>query len=383
MNLARSILFVSIGFSALKAIPLTHQSSGIDLNTLSKENETQDSNKILIAIIDTGADINLSVFKNLLWSNPGETGLDSQGRDKSSNGFDDDANGFIDDVHGWNFIDNSSDISDQHGHGTHIAGLISANLKQGSNSKVQFMILKYYDETKNPASIFDASNRSLEYALKMGATVINYSGGGDLPNLEEQKLYNQAFLKKVLVVAAAGNEGRSNDVQGFYPASYGFENIISVASLDTQGELLKTSNFGSHSVDLGALGKDVVSTLPGNRLGKLTGTSQATAIVTGLAVSLMATHGQFKDPTLIKERLIATSNLQEILIGRVIHPRVPDLERATTMKDRNELSPGIQLAQSRISHVFDDPLSVRPIAIDREVSSLGEKAQSEVESKKN
>ena len=115
---------------------------------------SQGSRSIVVAIIDTGCDVHHEDLANNIWTNPGESGLDSQGRDKSHNGIDDDGNGFIDDVHGWNFVANNGDLSDNHGHGTHIAGIVGA---EGGNNKgiigiapkVSLMILKYY-EPKTP-----------------------------------------------------------------------------------------------------------------------------------------------------------------------------------------------------------------------------------------
>ena len=86
----------------------------------------------IVAVIDTGVDINHPILRDQIWSNPGETGLDKYGRDRSNNNIDDDMNGFIDDVHGWNFLANNNDLSDHIGHGTHVSGIIvsqSKNLK--------------------------------------------------------------------------------------------------------------------------------------------------------------------------------------------------------------------------------------------------------------
>ncbi len=68
------------------------------------------SKNVVVAIIDTGADVRHEDLKNNIWRNPGESGLDQRGRDKASNGVDDDGNGFIDDVNGWNFVSNSNDL---------------------------------------------------------------------------------------------------------------------------------------------------------------------------------------------------------------------------------------------------------------------------------
>ena len=73
--------------------------------------------EVVVAIFDTGIDLNHPDLKNRLWTNPGEI---------PGNGLDDDGNGFIDDIHGWDFVDDDSDVSDTDGHGTHVAGIIAA-----------------------------------------------------------------------------------------------------------------------------------------------------------------------------------------------------------------------------------------------------------------
>ncbi len=108
-----------------------------------------DKSKIT-AIIDTGIDIDHEDLSENIWVNPGETGFDSKGLNKANNGIDDDNNGYIDDVHGWNFVSNNNNLADNHGHGTHIAGIIGAiaeNKKgiSGIAPSSTLMILKYYD----------------------------------------------------------------------------------------------------------------------------------------------------------------------------------------------------------------------------------------------
>ncbi|QDK37293.1 S8 family peptidase [Bdellovibrio sp. NC01] len=229
---------------------------------------------IVIAIIDTGAEVNHPLIKENIWTNPKEV----------INGIDDDGNGFVDDVHGWDFVSHSTDLSDNNGHGTHIAGIIQ---QRAQSAHVKYMILKYYDNGKAEEDNVTATIAAIKYATKMKVDIINYSGGGYDRNPKEEEAIKEAQRQGILFVAAAGNGGINTDTFGYYPASYKLSNIISVAAMDSAKHLIDSSNYGSQSVDLAAPGKRILSSLPGGQYGYMTGTSQATAWVSGLAASLM------------------------------------------------------------------------------------------------
>src|SRR5262249_38710451 len=133
--------------------------------------------------------------------------------------------------------------------------------------------------------------RAIQFAVQHGAQIINYSGGGADPALAERMAIEEAEKKGILFVAAAGNDGHNNDVAPYYPASYPLDNIVSVASITKQNQLLPSSNFGK-TVYIAAPGLSILSSLPGGRFGTMSGTSQATAFVTGAAALLAS---QFKD----------------------------------------------------------------------------------------
>lgn len=133
--------------SALFNDPAIKQAWGLKKSDAARAwSVTQGSSDTIVAVIDTGVDEEHEDLKTNLWTNPGETGKDAKGKDKASNGIDDDDNGFVDDVHGWNFVSNNNRLEDNHGHGTHIAGIIGAeagNKKgiSGISPKVSLMIL--------------------------------------------------------------------------------------------------------------------------------------------------------------------------------------------------------------------------------------------------
>lgn len=254
---------------------------------------------IVIAVIDTGADTKHHELQKYIWINEGESGKDSLGRDKSTNLVDDDDNGFVDDLHGWNFVNNTNDVSDSHGHGTHIAGIIKKEFQKHSASgtslpSARLMILKYYNAQATDTENIMNTVKAINYAVKMQARIINYSGGGGSPFLQEYQAIEKAAQKNILLIAAAGNNNSNTDTKKYYPANYNLENIISVAATDNEGDLVSFSNYGPQSVDIAAPGKSIYSTLPNNSYGTMSGTSQATAFVTGVAAGVLAKLSQKK-----------------------------------------------------------------------------------------
>ncbi len=308
---------------------------------------SQGSRDIVVAIIDTGCDIKHEDLANNIWVNPGETGLDAQGRNKATNGIDDDGNGFIDDVNGWNFVGNNNNLVDHHGHGTHVAGIIGA---EGGNNKgiigiapkVSMMILKYYD-VKTPADNLKNTILAINYAVKMKVNIINYSGGGLEYSADEKKAIQEALNEGILFVGAAGNEHSNSDKKKYFPADYGLPNIISVTAIDSKTRVLPSSNYGVETVHLAAPGQAIYSTLPNNTYGPLTGTSQATAFVAGAAAVVMAHKKNFTYEE-TKKYLLATGDGSETLVDKTRTSRKLNLYKALTMLDSGIGVTGIQAA---------------------------------------
>ncbi|NQZ00519.1 MAG: S8 family serine peptidase [Bdellovibrionales bacterium] len=298
---------------------------------------SQGSKDIVVAVIDTGADMHTDLINNL-WRNSGETGKDIRGNDKSTNGIDDDKNGYIDDVHGFNFVGNNHDLSDNHGHGTHIAGIIGA---EGGNGvgisgvapKVSLMILKYYDPKAPGINNLMNTVKAIDYAVRNGAHIINYSGGGLEPSPQEKAAIARAEKRGILVVAAAGNEQSDSDVHGYYPADYELTNIISVTAINKSRKVLDSSNWGLNSVDLAAPGHNIYSLLPGNQYGFMTGTSQATAFVSGVAALVMAQDPELRSAEKIHKYLTQTGDIDMNLLGKTRYTKRLNSYKALTIKD--------------------------------------------------
>ncbi|HMN67125.1 MAG TPA: S8 family peptidase [Bdellovibrionales bacterium] len=268
--------------------------------------------QVIVAVIDTGCDASHPDLRGNLWTNPGESGLDENGNSKATNGVDDDGNGLADDIHGWNFVDSSPDLMDEHGHGTHIAGIVAG--RRGVAPGVSLMILKYYDPKNTGVDNLKFTVAAIRYAVRNGAQIINYSGGGVMKSAEEEAALGFAAQKGVLVVAAAGNDGMNSDFMHFYPAGYDLPNILSVGATDRADRPLPISNYGIQTVDVAAPGKNIYSTLPNGQHGYMTGTSQATAFVTGVAALALANRPEFtRDPAALIMELMLNSSSRSVL----------------------------------------------------------------------
>lgn len=299
---------------------------------------SQGSRDIVVAVIDTGADIHHPDLTKNLWVNKGEIGTDKYGRNKASNGVDDDGNGFVDDVHGWNFVKHNNDLKDDHGHGTHIAGVVGA---EGGNGvgisgvapKVSLMVLKYYDSKGSDVNNLSNTVKAIDYAVKMNANIINYSGGGLAPSSEEKAAIERAMKKGILFVAAAGNERSNSDIRKYYPADYGLPNILSVTAIDKSKNVLPSSNYGEQTVHIAAPGNDIISTLPNGQYGYMTGTSQATAFASGVAALVMANNAQLRKADEIIKYLTKTGDTDSNLIGKTRYSKRLNSYKALAIQD--------------------------------------------------
>ncbi len=271
----------------------------------------------IVAIIDTGIDIDHPALRRNVWVNPGESGIDRDGQSKEKNGIDDDENGYVDDVHGYDFTREEDSNRDEHGHGTHIAGIIQS---ESGDRDVRYMSLVYYRNGIDGESALKNSIEAVRYAIAMNADIINYSGGGNLANSEERAVFEEASRKGILVVAAAGNEASNSEKNPFFPANYHLPNIISVTATDGNANgLLPSSNFGEKSVAVAAPGKDIRSTVPGGGYGLMTGTSQATAFVTAAAVRILQStryEPSNPSPELVIEKLVTAGSVSLGLRGK-------------------------------------------------------------------
>jgi subtilisin family serine protease len=251
--------------------------AGADIHAAEAWEATTGAN-VTVAVVDTGVDLTHPDLAPNLWSNPADP----------LNGVDDDHNGFVDDVHGADYANEDANPTDDAGHGSHVAGIIGAKANNatgvaGVNWDAKIMALKFLD-ADGSGNTADAAN-AIDYAVSHGARVINASWGGPAFSQALYQAVRRAGDNGVVFVAAAGNDGHNADVKPDYPAAFDLPNVVSVAATGSRDELVDFSNYGAASVDLGAPGDDIESTVPkitdASGYASFSGTSMAAPFVTG------------------------------------------------------------------------------------------------------
>jgi len=240
---------------------------------------TTGSDKVIIAVIGTGVSLDHPELQDKIWTNPGEI---------PGNGIDDDRNNFVDDVHGWDFVNWPGEPQDDHGHGTFVAGIASAEtnngiLIAGVSWGAEIMPVKVLDR-EGVGSIADA-NGGIIYAADNGAKIINLSFTltGSAYSNAVQNVVNYAHSRGALVVAAAGD---SADGSYQYPAA--LNHVVSVVATDRDDERWSDSTYNDR-VDIAAPGDGIRSFWEGG-YGLISSTHMATPHVSGLAALIWSVN---------------------------------------------------------------------------------------------
>lgn len=273
----------------------------------------------VIAIIDTGVDITHPDLAANIWTNEAES--------SGASGYDDDRNGFTDDVHGWDFVNQTGDINDYSGHGTHCAGIAAACGFNGTG-----IIGANPDAVIMPLTVLQSNGqgdvatiiKAVDYAIANGANILSMSLGSYSASVALEDALARAYQKAV-IVAAAGNDAlclnHSHPEKGqqapmpMFPAAYTF--VLGVQASDRQGDLASFSNYDDDGAIFSAYGEEklynyeltvpgafVMSTYPGGGYKSLNGTSMATPLVAG-AVSRLLQAKEYDN--------------KELLFGDLIH----------------------------------------------------------------
>lgn len=237
--------------------------------------QIHDSAKIIVAVIDTGVDYTHPDLKDNMWSRNGQ--------------------------YGYDFYDDDSDPLDEQNHGTHCAGTIGGIGNNGVGVvgvswNTQIMALRFLGP--DGAGATSDAVKCIDWAVDNGAHIISNSWGGPDTSPELAEAVARAERKGVLFVAAAGNTGgggNNNDQRPSYPSSLRSANVISVGAIDVNNARGSFSHYGKQSVDIGAPGVDILSTVRNNKYDTYSGTSMATPHVAGAAALVWA--ASFSSPT--------------------------------------------------------------------------------------
>ncbi len=245
-------------------------------------------------------------------------------------------------VSGIDYRDNDNDPMDltgaqNPGHGTHCAGIIGATGLvdggiQGISPEVQMMPIRFLGA--DGSGDLDNGIKSIDYAIEKGVQVISASWGAAVPTAQAQPLIEavkRADAAGIIFVAAAANDGKNNDNVAMYPTNANTPNMIAVAASNSSDAKPSWSNYGKAMVSIAAPGDAIMSTLPSNKYGNLSGTSMATPLVAGLVAFLKA-----QDPTLtgaeIRSLMQATG--AKVQIETACNCRIDALASVTTLLDK-------------------------------------------------
>lgn len=241
--------------------------------------QSKDMEAAIVAVIDSGSEIEHPGIKPFLDQNPKES-LDE---------LDNDLNGLTDDIFGYDFVQDESRPQDKHGHGSHVSGIILAQSSKDESKQdeygIRLMSLRAIDQSGKSNSI-DLS-RAIEHAIRQKADVINCSWGGGRPTVALEQAFKKAQDSGAIIITSAGNDATDNDRYPVFPAA--FDGVISVGAINQKGQLSDFSNWGTQSVDVLAPGEEIWSTYLDQSWAYMSGTSMAAPMVTHLAGLLVST----------------------------------------------------------------------------------------------
>ncbi len=285
------------------------------------------SSNVIVGVIDEGTQVKHPDLNDNIWTNPFEVPAD---------GVDNDGNGYVDDINGWDFVNNDNSVYDagQDAHGTHVSGTIGGEGGNGSgvvgvNWDVTIVPLKFLGvdggtTTDAVRAIDYLTDLKTRHGLNIVASNNSWGGGGYSQALHDAIL--RAAKANILFVAAAGNDGLNG---ADYPAAYTtldgtstesaatYEAVIAVAAINSSGALASFSNYNATSVDIGAPGEGIWSTIPSNSYASYSGTSMATPHVTGAVALYASLVPQGTSAATIRQAILSTATPTASLAGKV------------------------------------------------------------------
>ena len=284
---------------------------------------TKGSDKIVVAVLDSGIEYTHADLKNNVWTRPSNI-APYQDRDL----------GTIDDVHGYNAVTNDGDPMDDNGHGTSCAGIIGAECGNsigicGVNRNTKIMPLKFIN-AGGFGTVADALE-AINYAINrkragVDLRIINASWGLTEPSRGLEDAIREAYDVGILVVAAGGRANAEGVAVAHYPAGYKLGNVISVAAVGPNGALASFSNYGNDA-DIAAPGEEVLTTTLGNEYGGPSGTSMSASVVSGVAALALSSRPELSVDQL-RALLLESVDRKPALRGKVFTEGIINAARA-------------------------------------------------------
>lgn len=322
-----------------------------------------DGSGVVVAVIDSGVDFSHADLARSSWSNADE---------ECGNGIDDDANGYVDDCKGWDFGNGDPTSYDPgaNPHGTHVAGIITANRNgqgvAGIAPGALIMDLNVGTRSAAGEAISGASiAAAIRYAVDNGADVINLSLGTE-PGTPAEAVapmgaaIDHAASHGVIVVAAAGNQGIDIASNPVYPASFNRPNMLVVGASTPSDTKADFSNHSAEVVDLYAPGALILSTMPGDSYQFMSGTSQASP-TTAASVALAIESEPDAPMSQVIDTVLATVDRKETLSTSTTSGRL-NSARAIGIEDESSVPTALDVAVSGLREPGNDVSATVEIA---------------------
>ena len=298
---------------------------------------------IVVAVVDGGVDVTHKDLIPNLWTNTQEI---------EGNGIDDDGNGYIDDVHGWNAF-NHTGIVPTDEHATHVAGIVGAKGDNGVgvagiNWNVKLMSVAAASGTtsivlEGYGYVLAQKKLWIQSGGKKGANIVatnssfgvDYGDCGSADFAAWNDIYDEMGKVGILSAAATANLGIDVDQKGDVPTGCKSDYLITVTNTDEKDSRASTAAWGLTTIDLGAPGENILSTLPGNTTGKFSGTSMATPHVTGAVAFLYSLADKKFSDLAVADPAAAARALKGIMLNTV--DQLPSLKGQTVSGGRLNL----------------------------------------------
>jgi len=297
---------------------------------------------VIVAIFDDGALIDHEDLRNQLWTNEAEA--------HGKPGSDDDGNGYVDDVHGWDFVDNSPDVSPKGecrsriSHGTLMASLVAAERNNGigiaapGSDGARLMILRVVgcDRGVNDDANPERLRRALDYATRMGAQILSFSSHwyATTPELDEafaEVADRRDARHAAIVVASVPNKG---EPKAGYPAAYTFRRIVRAIPIGNDDMISPGTTIAPEGLNLGAPSACVIGAGGGPDHYRLEqGSSNSTAILSGLLAGIWASPPYDKLTT-------------DEFLARVVQGRMASTPRRSKPGSRTPYLNGVPIADA-------------------------------------